>query len=115
MAGHRIPTVGADLIAADLSFEVDRAHHLLKTSFDPDYARYGPGLLLRYLMLQRAFASDLVSYEFLGRDDPWKRNWTNTFRPLTHMRAFPPSARGTSERALFQIGRSVKDLLARSK
>jgi CelD/BcsL family acetyltransferase involved in cellulose biosynthesis len=97
---------GPDLIAADLSFEVDRAHYLLKTSFDPDHARYGPGLLLRYLMLERAFDSDLVSYEFLGRDDPWKRNWTTTFRPLTHMRAFPPSARGTWERALFQLGRA---------
>ncbi|HEU4521542.1 MAG TPA: GNAT family N-acetyltransferase [Thermoanaerobaculia bacterium] len=49
--------------------------YLLKPGFDPEYAAYSPGNLLTWLVLQDASASGFESYDFLGRDDHWKRQW----------------------------------------
>ena len=53
----------------------DQRMYLLKPGFDPEYAAYSPGSLLCYLALQDLYASGLVAYDFLGRNDHWKRQW----------------------------------------
>ncbi|HWL65742.1 MAG TPA: GNAT family N-acetyltransferase [Actinomycetota bacterium] len=103
------------LIAFDISLELDERHHLMKTSFDPELARYSPGSQLRYLMLRRAFDLQLQTYEFLGRDDAWKMEWTSEVRPLQHVRTFPGTLRGSAERIAYRVGRVVKRRLARSQ
>jgi CelD/BcsL family acetyltransferase involved in cellulose biosynthesis len=102
-------------IAVDICLEADGVHSLLKTTFDQEWSRYSPGSLLRYMMLRRSFGSGAKSYEFLGRDEPWKKEWTTDIRPLIHLRAFPPSIRGRTRRALFGVARLVKDLGKRSR
>lgn len=61
--------------AFDFAIEEGGVHSLLKTGYDPDFRAYGPGMLLRARMLQRAFELGVLRYDFLGRDDPWKREW----------------------------------------
>ena len=39
--------VGDRAVAADFSIETDGRHYLLKTGYDPNYRRFGPGKLLR--------------------------------------------------------------------
>lgn len=51
--------------------------YLLKPGFDPEYAAFSPGNLLFYLALQEVHASGFVSYDFLGYDDDWKRQWAD--------------------------------------
>ncbi|HEY7875045.1 MAG TPA: GNAT family N-acetyltransferase, partial [Actinomycetota bacterium] len=46
-------------VAFDLSFEEGGVHYLLKTSFDPQFATYGPGVLIRLEMIKRAFVEGL--------------------------------------------------------
>ncbi|HEX6338318.1 MAG TPA: GNAT family N-acetyltransferase [Jiangellaceae bacterium] len=105
--------VGDRAVAADFSIETDRRHYLLKTGYDPDYRRFGPGKLLRHAMLERAFAANLVSYEFLGTDDPWKLEWTDVARDRLAVQAFAPSLPGRVERAAYARGRPLAKAIVR--
>ena len=100
-------------IAFDYAIEVDGVHYLLKTGYDPAYRKLGPGKLLRYEMIARAFADACASYEFLGADEPWKLEWTRTCRQLIRIDAFAPSLGGRVEHAAFAYGRPLaKRILA---
>jgi CelD/BcsL family acetyltransferase involved in cellulose biosynthesis len=99
--------------AFDFCIEDNGIHYLLKTGYDPDYARFAPGMILRYEMLARAFSIGLRSYEFLGADEPWKLEWTRTTRERTLFHAFAPSVQGRVGWAAFAWGRPIaKRLLA---
>jgi CelD/BcsL family acetyltransferase involved in cellulose biosynthesis len=99
--------------AFDFGIEADGVHYLLKTGFDPAYGKFAPGMILRYEMLARAFSVGLSRYEFLGADEPWKLQWTQTTRRRTLFQAFAPTARGRVEWAAFAWGRpAAKRLLA---
>ena len=76
-------------LAFDFCIEHGGSHFLLKTGFDPDFNKYGPGMLLRYEMIKRAFSEEnLQSYEFLGQSDPWKMQWTDQVRRRLAVQAF---------------------------
>ena len=98
-------------IAFDLSIERDGVHYLLKTAFDEHLAKLGPGSLLRYEMLQRAFSVGLSRYEFLGRYEPWKKSWAFEARSLVHLRAFRSNLEGRA----FGWLRSTKRSMSRSR
>ena len=95
-------------LAFDYSFEDERGHYLLKTSFHPDAHAFAPGVLLRQHMIRRSFELGLPSYEFLGHDEPWKLRWTKTCRELVLLKAFAPSLAGRTHRKLYQVGRAAK-------
>ena len=99
--------VGEQAIAADLAIETERRHYLLKTGYDPDYRRYGPGKLLRREMVEHAFTAGLDSYEFLGTDEPWKLEWTGHVRDRMAVQAFAPSLTGRFEHAVQAYGRPL--------
>lgn len=69
--------------------------YLLKPGFDPEYASYSPGNLLTHLVLRDAFTSGFSAYDFLGRDDHWKRQWSAQTLPHYGLFLFGnrPSAR----------------------
>lgn len=80
--------------AFDFCVEANSVHYLLKTGYDPAYREFGPGVMLRYHMLSHAFSEGLRSYEFLGADEPWKLEWTDTVRERSLVQAFSPSPLG---------------------
>jgi CelD/BcsL family acetyltransferase involved in cellulose biosynthesis len=103
-------------LAADLALEAGGVHYLVKTAFRPDARRYAPGKLLRHAMLERAFALGLRSYEFLGRDEPWKLEWTRQVRPRWLVQAFAPTPLGALDYAAYAYGRPLtKSVLAQSR
>jgi CelD/BcsL family acetyltransferase involved in cellulose biosynthesis len=81
-------------LAVDFAIEEGGRHYLLKTGYDPAVRQLAPGLLLRVAMLERAFASGLRSYEFLGTDEPWKLAWTTSVRERDELQAFRSSPAG---------------------
>lgn len=81
-------------VAFDLSLEEGGRHYLVKTGYDPAWARHSPGSLLRRRMIEDSFARGLDSYEFLGDDNPWKRDWTRTCRLRLAVKAFSPTLAG---------------------
>jgi CelD/BcsL family acetyltransferase involved in cellulose biosynthesis len=93
--------------AFDYCLEESGIHYLVKTGYDPDYRAFAPGQLMRYLMIRKAFALGLDSYEFLGADEPWKLEWSHKFRDRTLLQAFAPSPAGRLDWAAFAVGRPL--------
>lgn len=94
-------------LAFDLAAEEGGRHYLLKTGYEPELRRFGPGMLLRHEMLRRSFDAGVESYEFLGADEPWKLEWASTFRELKLLQAFRPSPAGAADWAAWALGRPV--------
>ncbi len=99
--------VGGRAIAFDFALEDGGVHALLKTGFDPAWGRWAPGMLLRHEMLERAFAAGLERYDFLGADEPWKLEWTQTTRERSLVQAFSPSVAGRASWAAYARGRPL--------
>lgn len=93
-------------IAFDLSLETDRTHFLLKTGYDHAFHKFGPGVILRSMMLERAFSGSTDTYEFLGtvvgQNNRWKLDWTEEYRERLRFQAFGPSFAGTMDWAAFR-------------
>jgi CelD/BcsL family acetyltransferase involved in cellulose biosynthesis len=99
-------------IAFDYCLEHNKTHYLLKTGYDPAYRKYAPGMIIRYLMLARAFSEGLTTYDFLGLAADsgayaWKREWTSTQQERLFLHMFAPTALGFLDRAVFVGGRSA--------
>lgn len=94
-------------LAFDLCLEARGVHFLLKTGFDIEFRQFAPGLLMRHDMLARAFSEGLRRYEFLGGDDPWKLEWTQTCRELLHVQAHAPTPGGTLSWAAAAYARPI--------
>jgi CelD/BcsL family acetyltransferase involved in cellulose biosynthesis len=80
---------------------------VLKIGFDPSYARFAPGLLLTREMLAYAFASDMHTYEFLGRAEPYKLIWTEECRDRVRLQAFPRDMAGLAGYLAWTRGRRM--------
>jgi CelD/BcsL family acetyltransferase involved in cellulose biosynthesis len=92
-------------IAFDYCLEHNGVHYLLKTGFDPAYRQYAPGMIIRHLMLARAFSNDISTYNFLGADYGWKREWTDVQQGRLFLRMFAPTVPGFLGRMGFTYGR----------
>lgn len=86
--------VGGRAIAAEFDLDWAGARYSLKSGFSPEYRSYGPGQLLTYECLHDTFTEGLRSYEFLGTDEPYKMNWTDSTHELVRIRSFPRTVTG---------------------
>jgi CelD/BcsL family acetyltransferase involved in cellulose biosynthesis len=94
-------------VAFDYGLEHRGVHYLLKTGYEDDLRPFGPGMLLRAAMVRRAHELGQSSYELLGNDDPWKRDWSTGVRERLSLSAFPPSRTSTVAWAAEAYGRPV--------
>lgn len=97
-------------IAFDFAVEEGGLHWLLKTGYDAGHRVDSPGVLLRASMIERAFERGLRRYDFLGKDDPWKRAWTSTVEPQAQFQSF---ARSPAALADWAAQRYVRPLARR--
>ena len=81
-------------IAFQFDLECDRTYYSLKIGYDPEFERFSPGKLLAYMMVLRAIARGLETYELLGTDEPWKYRWTDSSRERVALRWFARSPAG---------------------
>jgi CelD/BcsL family acetyltransferase involved in cellulose biosynthesis len=86
------------LLAFDLALEAHGVHYLLKTGYDPEFRRFGVGMLLRKHMLARVFDACLKRYEFLGASAPWKQQWTAREHLRLRVSLYPPTWPGRVSR-----------------
>ena len=96
-------------LAFDYCLECHGVHYLVKTGYDPAYRKFAPGMVIRYLMVARAFSEGLATYDFLGVPDAWKLEWTGAHQDLLALRLFAPTALGQGSRAVFVGGRSLSE------
>jgi CelD/BcsL family acetyltransferase involved in cellulose biosynthesis len=97
------------LEARPLAFHFNLRHggvlYHLKGGYDPSFARFSPSKLLHYEMIGRAFAEGLASYEFLGAEEGWKREWTRSVRERQVLEAFAPTPPGGLDWLAHVVGR----------
>lgn len=73
----------------------------LKTAHAADFRAYGPGMLTTHRMLAEAFADPaLTSVEFLGEDEPFKREFSTGVRQQVRVRLFAGGVAGRAGRGL---------------
>lgn len=94
-------------LAFDFCLEYNGTHFLLKTGYDPAYNKFAPGMIIRYLMLYRVFSTDISTYDFLGADYGWKREWASVQQEQVSLHMFAPTVLGTLYRTGFVYGRPV--------
>jgi CelD/BcsL family acetyltransferase involved in cellulose biosynthesis len=94
-------------LAFDFCLEEAGVHYSLKTGYDPAYREFGPGMLMRYEMLARAFGSEIRRYEFLGSDPAWKYEWTKDIRQSYTVEMAPRSLSGTLTMRFLDAARSL--------
>ena len=70
-------------IAFAMGFEQGGVYYDLKVGFDPEWTRFGPGVLLMEARIRHAFDSGLRGFEFLGQRPP-----TSSIGPTPAMTAF---------------------------
>ena len=83
-------------LAAELDLAEGDALYALKTGFDPEFARLGPGHLLVATLLEELRPEGVRRYEMLGDDDPYKMRWTDTVHDMREVTVFTPSPRGVA-------------------
>jgi CelD/BcsL family acetyltransferase involved in cellulose biosynthesis len=94
-------------IAFAYCLEADGVHYQLKTGFDPEYRRFGPGVLLTREKIKHAFEAGIRSYEFLGAADSHKLEWTDRCHELVRVQGFSRAPGGVAGAALWRYGRPI--------
>lgn len=91
-------------------FAVEDQHTLfaLKIGFDPAAAQLSPGHLMILEVARDAERRGLHELNFVGRDDEWKRKWTDRVHELVALRVYSRTARGLVRYGLREL---VKPLL----
>jgi CelD/BcsL family acetyltransferase involved in cellulose biosynthesis len=81
--------------------------YLLKIGYDDAFRKFGPGILLQYETLARAFDEGLERFELLGTDTPHKLIWTRAARERVAVQLFARTPLGASRWALQSYGRPL--------
>jgi len=67
---------------------------LLKTGYDPEFAKCSPFKLLTYFAIEHALRDGLREVDFLGDTEPWKLEWTSAGRAHEWLFVFAGTPRG---------------------
>jgi CelD/BcsL family acetyltransferase involved in cellulose biosynthesis len=81
-------TLDGKPVAHDLTIMGGGRAYCLKTSFDGAYAELSPGMVLRAELMHRLFESGIREYDFLGNNERYKLEWTDTVRRSISIRVF---------------------------
>jgi len=72
-------------VARQLALAGENFLVLLKTTYDPDFREYGPGLILKYLLLQDLYRSEKIRVvEIYGRFNESQKLWVSATRGIYH-------------------------------
>ncbi len=103
-------------LAAEFTIDDGVHRHMLKLGYDPEFSRYGPGVLLQLEEIRSAL-DDGRSYEMGTGMNGIKEEFGNAERTIDQIALFPRSVRGTAFRrtfaarhALYREAREIKVL-----
>ena len=114
---------GGRRIATLFAVEDGRTVYALKIGYDPAVACVSPGHLIVWRVAADAEARGLAELDFVGRDDEWKRKWTDRVHEHISLMIYRDSAAGLARYALRHLVRphlpaalrgGVRDVLPRS-
>jgi CelD/BcsL family acetyltransferase involved in cellulose biosynthesis len=82
-------TTAGRRIAVRIALLFHHRLYMLKSGYDPEYARFSPSHLLCYKMLREAWNERHAEVDFLGQAERWKLSWSNGLRPHVYLFLFP--------------------------
>ena len=103
--------IGGTPAAFQIGVASDAGFWGFRTGYDETYRDYAPGILLFLEVVRYVANAGLSTHEFLGRQEPWTKEWTEDVRPLHRLRYFPYNANGAAAFAsdgLAAVGRRAK-------
>jgi CelD/BcsL family acetyltransferase involved in cellulose biosynthesis len=105
-------TVGGERIAFCYALRFAGTLHLLKMGYDPQYSAASPSQVLCALIIEEATRHGDRCIDFLGDDEPWKREWTAEVQAHSWLYLFRPGLKTWSlRRAKFTLAPLVRDRL----
>ena len=81
--------IGEEVAAFQIGVVSDNAFWGFRTSYDESYRDYAPGILLFLEVVRYVANAGLSTHEFLGRPEPWTKEWTSDLRPKLRLRFYP--------------------------
>jgi hypothetical protein len=90
-------------IAQLLSVEDERTLYALKIGYDPRHAAVSPGHLIVWKVAADAERRGKVALDFVGREDSWKRKWTDDARRQVSVNIYRRTPRGVALRVLREV------------
>jgi len=96
---------GGRRIATLFAVEDGRTLFALKIGYDPAAASLSPGHLIVWKVAADAEARGLVELNFVGREDEWKRKWTDRVHEHVALTIYRDSAAGLARYALRHVVR----------
>ncbi|HEX3478968.1 MAG TPA: GNAT family N-acetyltransferase [Kofleriaceae bacterium] len=91
---------GGRRIATLVAVEDRHTLYALKIGYDPGVYNLSPGHLLVWKVAADAEARGLREFDFVGRNDDWKRKWTDRGREQVTIVVYRDTARGLAHYAL---------------
>ena len=85
--------VGGKRVAFSYGLRFRNTLYLVKQGYDPAYAAASPSQVLCALMFEEAFKRGESALDFLGIDEPWKREWTSESQANSWLYLFQPGLR----------------------
>ena len=67
-------------VSAEYTFEYGRKIYAYLSGFDPDFSKYSVGHLAVLFLLERAIRHGFAEYDMLRGAEPYKLNWSNSWR-----------------------------------
>ena len=79
-------TVNEEPIASQYCLEYKQKMHYGLGGFDPDYSKYSVGNLITAKVIEKCIERKIKEYDFLKGDEPYKFDWTRTYRRNLNVR-----------------------------
>jgi CelD/BcsL family acetyltransferase involved in cellulose biosynthesis len=84
-----------------------------QTGLDPEFARYGAGVVLLGLTVKHAIEEGAREYDLLHGAERYKFHWARQARQLERFDLYPPNFRGTAYRTVMGAGGAVRRVARR--
>ena len=101
-------------IAFDYCLPYRQTFNVLKTGYNPAYAKNSPGRVLRKSVLRGIFESGSHRiYDLLGARDAWKEEWTQAVQPLLRVQLYNGRPAAMMRYAFVSLADGSRDRLRR--
>ena len=82
------------IVAIHFGFNYGNKFFYYMPSFDLKYGNYSLSRILLHNLLQQSFEKHYEEFDFLGGDDMYKYDWTNSYRQVYGISVYPNSMKG---------------------
>ncbi len=95
-------------VACEFGFSYGGIYSNLQQGFDPEFASFGAGAVLRAAIIQDLIRRGLHGYDFLLGDEPYKERWGGQPNPLLFVTLARPHSFGEAVLKMHEFAGSVK-------